>query len=73
MLADRWPKCFALYEQRRSPLKVGIRQDVVAVLGANPPFGWALGYYTHSIGYLQKMRPGAQRVDLDRSAAGFVH
>jgi sRNA-binding protein len=32
LLAERWPACFAIYEQRRRPLKVGIHRDILAAL-----------------------------------------
>src|SRR5262249_34916946 len=32
LLAERWPKCFAVYEQRRRPLKIGIDADIMAAL-----------------------------------------
>jgi len=31
-LADRFPACFAVYEKRRRPLKIGIHDDLVAAL-----------------------------------------
>src|SRR5262245_60157369 len=32
LLAARFPACFAVFEQRRPPLKIGIRNDILAVL-----------------------------------------
>ena len=33
LLAERWPRCFMLAEDRRLPLKVGIFHDLKAALG----------------------------------------
>ena len=33
LLAERWPRCFILAEDRRLPLKVGIFHDLKAALG----------------------------------------
>jgi sRNA-binding protein len=30
LLAQLYPACFAVYEARRRPLKVGIRDDIIA-------------------------------------------
>src|SRR5262245_34878002 len=32
LLAERWPKCFSVFERRRRPLKVGIDRDIKAAL-----------------------------------------
>jgi sRNA-binding protein len=32
LLAKTWPRCFALFGHRRRPLKLGIRDDIVAAL-----------------------------------------
>jgi sRNA-binding protein len=32
LLAERWPKCFSVYQQRRRPLKIGIRDDIMLEL-----------------------------------------
>jgi integrase len=38
LLAETFPKCFAVWEQRRQPLKVGVHKDVLARLdGAMTP------------------------------------
>jgi ProP effector len=74
VLAERFPRCFAVLEARRRPLKLGIDQDIRAavpdidatVLSA------ALGYYTRSIGYLDGCRVGVPRVGLDGQDSGSV-
>jgi sRNA-binding protein len=32
LFAAPWPHCFSVYERRRSPLKLGIRHDIMSVL-----------------------------------------
>jgi|SRR5262245_22963302 hypothetical protein len=34
LLAERWPQCFAVFEQRRKPIKVGIHRDITAALAS---------------------------------------
>jgi sRNA-binding protein len=56
-LADLWPQAFAIYEQRRRPLKLGIHNDVLAALNAaaNPKeIAIALRWYCGNVGYLRK-------------------
>lgn len=33
LLCERFPKCFVLREHRRVPLKIGIRDDIIAIIG----------------------------------------
>jgi sRNA-binding protein len=75
LLAETWPKCFFIYEQRRLPLKIGIHQDIIAVLdGAGTPIELrrALAYYCRNRSYLRHLRAGAVRIDLDGNPAGTV-
>lgn len=75
LLAERFPQCFAVYELRRRPLKVGIRDDIVAAINGAIEPRWlnrALSFYTHNVGYLHSLRAGAVRIDLDGNAAGEV-
>jgi hypothetical protein len=45
-LAETWPAAFSVYEERRRPLRVGIREDILAVLEIDPrELGLALGIY----------------------------
>jgi ProQ/FINO family len=49
LLAETYPRCFFIFEQRRRPLKVGIHHDILAALdGAITPreLGIALRFYT---------------------------
>jgi sRNA-binding protein len=75
LLAERFPKTFAVFEQRRRPLKIGINSDVLAALnGVMTPreIGVALRFYTGNTGYLCAMLRGAWRIDLDGQRAGDV-
>ena len=71
-LSELWPQCFSVYERRRKPLKVGVRDDLVAYGYDVRVIGAALRYYTASSGYLYTLKPGAMRVDLDGKPAGVV-
>jgi ProP effector len=75
LLAERFPKCFAVFEQRRKPLKLGIHLDLQAALGAiiaPDELGRALRYYCGNVGYLRATSEGAARYDLDGNVAGVV-
>src|SRR5215472_16120843 len=75
LLQERWPKCFAIYEQRRRPLKIGIHNDLlIALNGTLPPLelSHALRAYTGNAYYLTMLRKGAWRLDLDGKPAGTV-
>ena len=38
LLTERWPLCFSVYERRRLPLKIGIKDEILAALdGAITP------------------------------------
>jgi ProP effector len=75
LLEERIPKAFFVREVKRRPLKVGIRNDVIARLdGALTPseLSNALRTYCRNRAYLEHMRPGAIRIDLDGNFAGTV-
>jgi ProP effector len=75
LLAERFPNSFALHQNRRRPLKVGIHKDIVAALdGAVMPAELcaALRCYVRSAGYLRSMVAGADRIDLDGRPCGTV-
>jgi len=75
LLAELFPKTFSRFEQRRRPLKVGIRADLLAALdGAITPveLAHALTCYTANLWYLDSLRAGAVRVGLDGEPAGIV-
>ena len=74
-LAARFPKCFAVPDTRRRPLKVGIDADLLAALGNNIPRTQvirALAMYCSSNGYLERVLTGAWRIDLEGEPAGVV-
>jgi ProP effector len=75
LLAGTWPRCFAIYERRRKPLKVGIHLDILPALEGTltlQDLGPALRRYTTNSGYLAAMKPGAARIDLEGRPAGAV-
>ena len=74
-LAARFPQCFTISEQGHRPLKVNIRLDVIAAIGATiapQELGRALRWYTHNPVYLRSTIAGAPRIDLDGKLAGTV-
>jgi sRNA-binding protein len=75
LLADRWPACFAVYEDRRKPLKIGIAEDIAGELGDAIPkadLHRALSLYVGNRAYLRASITGAARIGLDGQAAGCV-
>jgi hypothetical protein len=75
LLAETFPKCFAIYEARRKPLKIGIHLDILAAFdGAVTPIelSRALRRYTGNKLYQSRLRAGAIRVDLNGDPAGTV-
>lgn len=75
MLAERWPDCFAIFEQRRRPLKIGIHHEILAALDGTVTakgLGAALRCYTGNSVYWSQLRAGAIRIDLDGRPAGEV-
>jgi ProP effector len=74
-LASRFPQCFAIYEHRRRPLKVGIRDDVIAAMAgvmSADEVASALRYYTNAVVYQRTLIASASRIDLDGNPAGTV-
>jgi sRNA-binding protein len=75
LLAEKWPACFQIFEQRRRPLKVGIHLDIMAALGdavTSAEVKSALRLYTGNVGYLLACREGVERVALNGEPAGTV-
>jgi ProP effector len=75
VLAAKFPKCFAVPDTRRRPLKVGIDADLLAALGGTirrTELIRALAMYCSSEGYLEGVLTGAWRVDLEGKPAGAV-
>jgi ProP effector len=74
LLEERWPKAFVLDQTKRRPLKVGIRDDILAAGVEITPSALsnALRTYTVNRFYQQSLRAGASRIDLDGEPAGSV-
>jgi ProP effector len=75
VLAAKLPKCFAVPDTRRRPLKVGIDADLLAALSGTIPrtdLVRALAMYCSSHGYLERVLNGAWRIDLQGNPAGVV-
>jgi len=76
LLAARRPMCFALAEDRRMPLKVGIFHDLKAALGdavSQERLNRALACCCAAPSYQRRlMKDGAPRIDLDGQRAGTV-
>jgi ProP effector len=70
-LAELYPNCF---RQPRQPLKIGIHNDVVARHPELRPslIASALKTYTRSLGYLETLKAGAERIDLEGNPVGTV-
>lgn len=71
-LEAAFPSAFAVYQNRRRPLKVGIHLDLAERGHAGSAVRQALGHYAGNVGYLKAMQAGAARVDLDGQPAGEV-
>ena len=75
LLAEKWPSCFSMIESGRRPLKLGIRDDVLAALDGAISAGKvlaALRWYVSSPEYQRRLLHGAWRVDLNGRPAGTV-
>jgi ProP effector len=70
-LAELYPNCF---RQPRQPLKIGIHNDVIARHPELRPslIASALKTYTRSLGYLETLKAGAARIDLEGNPVGTV-
>ena len=74
-LAGRFPACFHVYQGRRKPLKIGIHEDIRAALNgeiAPEDLGASLRRYTSNDVYLDNLRTGTARIDLNGKPAGLV-
>ena len=65
LLCERWPKCFFMFQGRRLPLKIGIHKDIPDGLIEPKILRLAFRLYVNNPGYLNAMRLGAARVDLN--------
>lgn len=74
-LAARWPNTFFMFEGRRRPLKIGIRDEIQAALGDTVTprdLGFALQVYCTNPRYRSRLVAGATRIDLGGGPAGIV-
>jgi ProP effector len=75
LLAELYPNCFSIYEERRRPLKLEIHLDIQTALGSSITLAEvhnALGSYCSNQAYLSHLRKGAPRLDLNGERAGAV-
>jgi sRNA-binding protein len=75
LLAETWPAAFSIYEARRRPLKIGIRDEILAALdGAVTPaeLGLALRCYVSNRVYRSRLVADAVRIGLDGEPTGIV-
>ena len=72
LLCQRWPKCFFMFQGRRLPLKIGIHKDIPDGLIEPKILRLAFRLYVNNPGYLNAMRLGVARVDLNGEVAGTV-
>ncbi len=79
LLKAHFPKCFHDIKDIQ-PLKVGIKQDLVKLLGTREDIVigdkacmvTSLAYYVNSISYLKNIIAGTPRIDLDGNPTGVV-
>jgi ProP effector len=75
LLAETWPAVFSIYEDRRYPLKIGIRDEILAALDGAitaPELSLALRCYVANKVYRSRLTAGAVRIGLDGQPAGIV-
>ena len=72
LLCERWPKCFFMFPGRRLPLKIGIHKDIPDGLIEPKILRLTFRLYVNNPGYLNAMRLGMARIDLNGEAAGTV-
>ena len=70
-IAEIYPNCF---RQPGQPLKIGIHNDIIARHPELQPglIASALRTYTRSVGYLEMLKAGAARIDLEGNPVGTV-
>jgi sRNA-binding protein len=72
-LAELCPRLIFVYEARRKPLAIGIRDQIIAKVGdmiTPDELSAALGSYVRSTGYLKAVARGAVRIDLEGNPVG---
>ena len=70
LLCSTYPKCFFMYERRRKPLKIGIRDDIKGI--EEEILRRALKIYVLNGWYRKGLKVGAKRIDLNGNPAGVV-
>jgi sRNA-binding protein len=70
-LAELYPNCF---RQPRQPPKIGTHNDIIAQHPELRPslIASALKTYTRSLGYLEMLKAGSARIDLEGNPVGTV-
>ena len=73
-LATLYPLCFFREHELRRPLKIGIREDIVAQHPELQPsvIVSALQNHTRCVPYWSTLKAGTARIDLDGNVAGQV-
>jgi sRNA-binding protein len=73
-LATLYPLCFFREHELRRPLKIGIREDIIAQHPELQPsvIVSALQNYTRCVPYWSTLKAGAAWIDLDGNVAGQV-
>jgi len=73
-LATLYPLCFFREHELRQPLKIGIREDIIAQHPELQPsvIVSALQNYTRCVPYWSTLKAGAARIDLDGNVVGQV-
>ena len=73
-LAEVFPDAFFIYKSRRSPLKIGIFNDLAPLVPfvGESDLRAGLKRYTLSYGYLRSCNEGASRIDLNGKEVGTV-
>jgi ProP effector len=70
-LAELYPSCF---RKPRRPIKIGVHNDIIARDPELRPslIASALKTYTRSLGYLETLKAGEARIDLEGNPVGTV-
>ncbi len=73
-LCQKFPACFAMYEQRRKPLALGIHKEIAAAMPTltAEQIHAAMRSYVGNIAYCRACREGAVRINLLGHEAGAV-
>jgi sRNA-binding protein len=74
MLCEKFPACFAMFEQRRRPLALGIQKEIAAAMPTltKEQISTAMRSYVANEFYCRACREGAARVNLMGHEVGVV-